>query len=166
LSLAPAAPAEDASLAHGIPVFDTAEAAQLYAQLRSANAEKPASALVQNVATTATVGAVLALSPAEATHLLGGEQNYAKFRDAYAGATKNAADSVRIVIAPPAGLGDKVQAALGESGGDLAKALQTLRTASGTEAATKRFLDRASSVATTLGAARSGILSSVLTRKM
>ena len=56
LSLAPSATAEDASLAQGIPVFDTPEAAQLFAQLRTANAEKPVSSLVQGVTTTATVG--------------------------------------------------------------------------------------------------------------
>ena len=139
LSLAPSATAEDASLAQGIPVFDTPEAAQLFAQLRTANAEKPVSSLVQGVTTTATVGQILALSPAEATQLLGGAQNYATFKDAYAGATKTAAGSVTTVIKPPAGLADKLQAALGQSGGDLAKALQSVRSASGTDAATQRY---------------------------
>ncbi len=166
LSLAPSATAEDASLAHGIPVFDTPEAAQLFAQLRSANAEKPVSSLVQGVTTTATVGQILTLSPAEATQLLGGAQNYAKFRDAYAGATKTAASSVTSVITPPAGLADKLHAALGQSSGDLVKALQSMRSASGTDAPTRRYLDQASSVATTLGAARVNILSNVLTRKV
>jgi hypothetical protein len=165
LSLAPSATAEDASLAQGIPVFDTPEAAQLFAQLRSTNADKPVSSLVQGVTTTATIGQVLALSPADATQLLGGTQNYAKFRDAYAGATKSAADSVKVVIAPPAGLADKLNAALGQSGGDLVKALQSVRTASGTDAATRRYIDQASSVAAALGSARTGILSTVLTRK-
>lgn len=165
LSLAPSTTAEDASLAQGIPVFDTPEEAQLFAQLRTANAEKPVSSLVQGVTTTATVGQVLALSPAEATQLLGGAQNYAKFRDAYAGATKSAANSVNIVIKPPAGLADKLHAALGQSGGDLVKALQNVRAASGTDAVTQRFIDQASSVAATLGSARVGMLSNVLTRK-
>ena len=70
-----------------------------------------------------------------------------------------------MVIAPPAGLADKLNAALGQSGGDLVKALQSVRTASGTDAATRRYIDQASSVAAALGSARTGILSTVLTRK-
>lgn len=166
LSLAPAATAEDASLAHGIPVFDTPEAAQLFAQLRTANAEKPVSSLVQGASTTATVGQILVLSPAEATQLLGGAQNYAKFRDAYAGSTKAAADSARIVVRPPAGLADRLNAALGQSGGDLAKALQAVRSAAGIDAAMHRFVDQAAAVATTLGPARTATLSNLLTRKV
>ena len=152
LAIAPTATAEDAAL--------------LYAQVRQANAEKPIGSLLPSVKADISVGDVMTKSPAEATALLGGAQNYARFHSAYAAETKKAADAVTTVAAPPPpGAVEVVQTALDQSGGDIGKALDTTRTAGGHDAATRRYLDHAATIATLLGPSRTQALTPILLRR-
>jgi hypothetical protein len=166
LGIAPTATAEDASLQDGIPVFESSDAAQLYALVRLANAEKPISTLLPSVKADFSVGDVLTKTPAEASALLGGAQNYARFRSAYAAETKKAVESITAVAAPPpAGTAEAVQAALAQAGGDLIKALEASRAATGINAATRRYLEHAMQVSVALGSTRAKALAPFVTRR-
>ncbi|PVM88437.1 hypothetical protein DDF62_14675 [Caulobacter radicis] len=155
LAVAPAQTTEDAVLAEGTPVFANADAAQLYAKLRDATGEKTVQQLAPSVKSELTVGEVLSRSPEEATALLGGAQNYARFRTAYAAQAKRSVEvSQGLAVAAPAGVSDKLKTALTGAKGDLTKAVKAVRTEVGDNAAAKAYLDHASTVATMLGASK------------
>jgi hypothetical protein len=155
LAVAPSATAEDASLKDGTPVFATADSALLYAQMRAATAEQPVTALVPKAPAGITVGDVLSKSPADATVLLGGASAYKSFLGAYAAGVKTSVDATRgVAVAPPAGVADKLQAAVKANDGDVAKAVETVRAAAGDDAGTVAYLTHAATVANVLGPAR------------
>jgi len=154
LAMAPSTTAEDASLKDGTPVFATADSSLLYAQMRAATAEKSATSLVQKAPAGVTIGDVLSKSPAEATVLLGGAANYKAFLAAYAGGVTKSAEAVKgVTAAAPAGLAGRLQSALADSGGDVVKAVQTVRVAAGHDAATVAYLNHAATIVAVLGPA-------------
>jgi hypothetical protein len=155
LGLAPSTTVEDAALKDGTPVFASADAAQLYAQVRAATAEKPVTTLVKNAPAGITIGEVLSKSPAEATALLGSTTIYNAFLNAVAGNVKKLAVSAQAAAAPPpARLATRLQAAVRASGGDITKAVETLHAATGHDAATTAYLANVAAVTQLLGPTR------------
>ena len=162
LALAPSTLAEDAALKDGMPVFARADAAQLYAQLRAATAEKPVTTLVNNAPAGVTIGDVLSKSPADAAALLGGAPIYNSFLDAYADNVKKLAMSAQAAVAPPTRLAGQLQAAVAANDGDVSKAVEMLRTVAGNDPAATAYLANVASVAQLLGPTRTAAAARLL----
>jgi hypothetical protein len=164
LALGPSTIAEDAALKDGIPVFARADAAQLYAHLRAATVEKPATTLVSNAPAGVAIGDVLSKSPADAAALLGGTPIYNSFLDAYAANVKKLAVSAQAAVAPPRRLAGQLQAAVAANAGDVSKAVETLRAAAGKDPASTAYLANIASVAQLLGPTRTAAVARLLGR--
>jgi hypothetical protein len=163
LSLAPSTTVEDVALKDGTPVFASADAAQLYAQLRAAAAEAPVTTLTPKAPATVVIGDVLAKPPADATTLLGGAANYKDFQTHYAANVRKLVAAAQAAVAPPpAGLATRLRAAVTANAGDVAKAVESLRAVKTNDAATTAWLTNAASVVELLGPTRAATAAGVL----
>lgn len=155
LAAAPAETVEGAALKEGTPIFANPDSAQLYAKLRDATGEQTVQQLAPSLKSDVSVGEVISRTPEEATALLGGAQNYARFRTAYAAQVKRSAEaSEGLVTGAPAGVPEKLKAALTSSRGDLGKAVKAVRSEVGDDAPARGYLDHAATVASVLGTSR------------